>query len=105
MEATREETKRATSESVTCSVLISNTPLNTQNMLITVIRCSVAFSNTATKAIFQVLDQRLTVAKGLAKKLTASVSAERLSQMISTLPRGTAFVISENIGKIVSRVS
>ena len=61
----------------------------------------VAFANTATKIIFQVADDKSTVSRQLYRKISNTHSFADIFQLITKLPRGCAYVVSENIGHIV----
>jgi DNA phosphorothioation-dependent restriction protein DptH len=61
----------------------------------------VAFANTATKLIFQVSDERSTVSRQIAKKVGESHSVAEISQLITRLPRGCAYFLTENVGRVV----
>ena len=62
---------------------------------------SVAFANTATKIIFQVGDERSTISRQLHRKIKNAHSFGEIYQLITKLPRGCAYVVSENIGRVV----
>ena len=61
---------------------------------------SVAFSNTATKLIFQVTDEDSKISRQISRKLRDGHSFEEIRQTITKLPRGVAYVVSENLGYI-----
>jgi DNA phosphorothioation-dependent restriction protein DptH len=61
----------------------------------------VAFANTATKIVFQVGDERSTISRQLHRKVKNAHSFGDIYQLITKLPRGCAYVVSENIGRIV----
>lgn len=61
----------------------------------------VAFANTATKLVFQVSDERSTVARQVARKVDGSHSFIEISQLITRLPRGCAYLVTENTGRVV----
>jgi DNA phosphorothioation-dependent restriction protein DptH len=61
----------------------------------------VAFANTATKMVFQVGDDRRAVSRQLARKVTNSHSIAEVAALITRLPRGWVYFISENIGRVV----
>lgn len=61
----------------------------------------VAISNTATKLIFQNHDERHKLSKALAKKCRNISNYKKISDIITTLDRGDAFMLNENIGRIV----
>ena len=62
---------------------------------------AVAFGNTATKLVFQVSDERSAISRQLAKKVAGSHTFLEISQLITRLPRGTAFFLTENSGRVV----
>jgi DNA phosphorothioation-dependent restriction protein DptH len=62
---------------------------------------SVAFANTATKMVFQVGDDKSVVSRRLARKVVNSHSFAEIAEVITRLPRGWAYFISENIGRVV----
>jgi DNA phosphorothioation-dependent restriction protein DptH len=66
---------------------------------------AVAFANTATKIVFQVGDERSTISRQLHRKIKNSHSFGEIYQVITKLPRGWAYVVTENIGKVVSITS
>jgi DNA phosphorothioation-dependent restriction protein DptH len=61
----------------------------------------VAFANTATKIVFQVGDERSTISRQLHRKIKSAHSFGEIYQVITKLPRGCAYVVSENIGRVV----
>ena len=61
---------------------------------------SVAFSNTATKLIFQVADEDSKISRQISRKLRGGHSFEEIRQTITKLPRGVAYIVSENTGYI-----
>lgn len=61
----------------------------------------VAISNTATKLIFQNHDERHKLSKALSKKCKNISDHKKISEIITTLDRGNAFMLNENIGRIV----
>lgn len=61
----------------------------------------VAFANTATKLVFQVSDERSAVSRRVAKKVAGSHSFVEISQLITRLPRGCAYLLTENTGRVV----
>ena len=61
---------------------------------------SVAFSNTATKMIFQVADEDSKISRQISRKLRGGHSFEEIRNTITKLPRGISYVVSENIGYI-----
>jgi hypothetical protein len=60
-----------------------------------------AFGNTATKIVFQVGDERSTISRQLHRKIKNSHSFGDVYQLITKLPRGCAYVVSENVGRVV----
>ena len=62
---------------------------------------SVAFSNTATKLIFQVGDEESKISRQIYRKLRGGHSFEEIREIITKLPRGAAYVVSENMGRII----
>jgi DNA phosphorothioation-dependent restriction protein DptH len=62
---------------------------------------SIAFSNTATKLIFQIGDEKSTVTKQLFKKLKTPMSFLELHRIITTLDRGWAFALTHNAGSVI----
>ncbi|MCU1284054.1 MAG: putative ATPase [Acidobacteriales bacterium] len=62
---------------------------------------SIAFSNTATKLVFQVSDEKSQVAKQLYKKLKTPLSFLQLYKTITTLDRGCAFALTHNTGNVI----
>jgi DNA phosphorothioation-dependent restriction protein DptH len=61
-----------------------------------------AFSNSASKLIFQTSDPTLKVSKLLASKCSNYSSPEEIKQVISVLPQGRAFFITKNRGHVVT---
>jgi DNA phosphorothioation-dependent restriction protein DptH len=62
---------------------------------------SVAFANTATKMVFQVGDAKGTVSRQLARKVANSHSFAEIATLITKLPRGWAYFVSDNVGRVV----
>ena len=62
---------------------------------------AVAFANTATKIVFQVADERSMISRQLHRKVRNAQSFVGIYEIITKLPRGTAYVVSENIGREV----
>ncbi len=62
---------------------------------------SVAFANTATKIVFQVGDERSTISRQLHRKIKNAHSFGEIYQLITKLPRGWAYVVTENVGRVV----
>lgn len=65
----------------------------------------VAFANTATKLVFQVSDERSAVSRHVAKKVAGSHSFVEISQLITRLPRGCAYFLTDNTGRVVRVLS
>lgn len=63
------------------------------------------YSNTATKLVFQVLDDTKKVSKRLALKCKNFSNPNRVLETISKLPRGRAFFVTQNVGSIVDVLS
>jgi DNA phosphorothioation-dependent restriction protein DptH len=61
----------------------------------------VAFANTATKIVFQVGDERSTISRQLHRKIKNAHSFGEIYQLITKLPRGLAYVVTENVGRVV----
>jgi DNA phosphorothioation-dependent restriction protein DptH len=64
----------------------------------------VAFANTATKIVFQVSDDRRVISRQLCRKTRNPDLGPSAGELITKLPRGSAYVVTENIGRVV-RVS
>jgi DNA phosphorothioation-dependent restriction protein DptH len=62
---------------------------------------SVAFANTATKMVFQVGDDKSAVSRQLARKVVNSYSFAEIAELITRLPRGWTYFVSENVGRVV----
>src|SRR6266404_643714 len=62
----------------------------------------VAFSNSASKLVFQTSDPTLKVSKLLSSKCSNYSSPEEIRQVISVLPQGRAFFITKNRGHVVT---
>jgi hypothetical protein len=65
----------------------------------------VAFANTATKIVFQVGDERSTISRQLHRKIKNTHSFGDIYQLITKLPRGCAYVVSENVGRVTKVVN
>lgn len=63
---------------------------------------SAAFANTATKIVFQVGDEGSTITRQLYRKVKNAHSFGEIYQLITKLPRGWAYVVTENLGRVVS---
>ncbi len=61
---------------------------------------SVAFANTATKLVFQVGDSKGAISRQLYRKVRSASTVSEISDVITKLPRGHAYVVSENVGRI-----
>jgi DNA phosphorothioation-dependent restriction protein DptH len=61
-----------------------------------------AFSNSASKLVFQTSDPTLKVSKRLATKCSNYSSPEDIREVISVLPQGRAFFITKNRGHVVA---
>ena len=61
----------------------------------------VAFANTATKTVFQIGDDKSAISRQLARKVMNSYSFAETAELITRLPRGWAYFISENVGRVV----
>lgn len=61
----------------------------------------VAVANTATKIIFQNPDEKQYLSKALAKKCKNLKSHHEIDNIISVLNRGQAFILSENVGRVL----
>jgi DNA phosphorothioation-dependent restriction protein DptH len=61
----------------------------------------VAFANTATKIVFQVGDERSKISRQLHRKIRNAHSFAELYQIITKLPRGWSYIVTENIGRVV----
>jgi DNA phosphorothioation-dependent restriction protein DptH len=62
----------------------------------------VAFSNTATKIVFQVGDEGGNISRQLFRKVKNNHSFNQIYQVITKLPRGHAYVVTDNRGGVVS---
>jgi hypothetical protein len=60
----------------------------------------VAFANTATKVVFQVGDEKSNVSRQVYRKIRNAHSFAEIFELITKLPRGWAYVVSENIGRV-----
>jgi DNA phosphorothioation-dependent restriction protein DptH len=61
-----------------------------------------AFSNSASKLVFQTSDPTLKVSKRLSSKCSNYSSSEDIKEVISVLPQGRAFFITKNRGHVVA---
>ncbi len=66
---------------------------------------AVAFANTATKIVFQVGDQSGQVSRQLHRKIKNGHSQEYIARAIGTLPRGSAYVVIANAGRVTRMLS
>ena len=60
----------------------------------------VAFSNTATKIVFQIGDDRSTVSRQLHRKIKNTHTFSEVHEIVTKLPRGWAYVVSDNLGRV-----
>ena len=60
-----------------------------------------AFSNTATKIVFQVGDDRSVISRQLHRKVRNAHSFMEIFELVTKLPRGSAYTVSENVGRVV----
>ena len=61
---------------------------------------SVAFANTATKLVFQVGDDKSSVSRQLHRKIRNAHSFSDIYEIVTKLPRGWAYVVTENEGRV-----
>jgi DNA phosphorothioation-dependent restriction protein DptH len=66
---------------------------------------SVAFANTATKIVFQIADQSGHVSRQLHRKIKNGHSHEYIARALGTLPRGSAYVVMANAGRVTRMLS
>jgi DNA phosphorothioation-dependent restriction protein DptH len=66
---------------------------------------TVAFANTATKIVFQVSDDRRVISRQLYRKAKNLVEEADVADLITKLPRGAAYVVTENTGTVVEIAS
>lgn len=66
---------------------------------------SVAFTNTATKIVFQIADQSGNVSRQLHRKVKNGHSYEYIAKALGTLPRGSAYVVMANTGRVIKLLS
>jgi DNA phosphorothioation-dependent restriction protein DptH len=62
---------------------------------------SVAYTNTATKLAFHLFDDSGRVVKQLRRRAQEGMSVEQLAKTMSSLPRGSAYVVSSDGGAVV----
>jgi hypothetical protein len=60
----------------------------------------VAFANTATKIVFQIADQTGQVSRQLHRKIKNGHSYDYIARTLGTLPRGSAYVVMANAGRV-----
>lgn len=65
---------------------------------------AVAFANTATKIVFQITDDRSVVSRNIHRKIR-NHSFSEVFETITRLPRGCAYVVTENLGHTVKIAS
>jgi DNA phosphorothioation-dependent restriction protein DptH len=65
----------------------------------------IAFANTATKLVFQIGDERSVVSRQLFRKVRNAQSFADIYELITRLPRGVAYVVTNNFGKLVTITS
>lgn len=61
-----------------------------------------AFSNTATKCIFQINDERMQIARLISRKARNSLNLPVVGATLSKLPRGHAFCVIDNLASVIS---
>jgi DNA phosphorothioation-dependent restriction protein DptH len=66
---------------------------------------SVAFANSATKLIFQVGDENSSISRQIHRKIRNAHSFNDIYEIVTKLPRGWAYVVTENVGRVVSVTS
>jgi Helicase HerA, central domain len=66
---------------------------------------AVAFANTATKIVFQIADQSGQVSRQLHRKIRNGHSHDYIARALGTLPRGSAYVVMANAGRITRMLS
>jgi hypothetical protein len=65
----------------------------------------VAFTNTATKIVFQIADQSGAVARHLQRKVKNGHSYDYIAKTLGTLPRGSAYIVMANAGRVTRLLS
>ena len=60
----------------------------------------VAFANTATKVVFQIGDERNVVSRQLHRKIKNSHSFAAIHEIVTKLPRGWSYTITDNVGRV-----
>ncbi len=66
---------------------------------------AVAFANTATKIVFQIADQTGHVSRQLHRKVKNGHSYDYIASTLGTLPRGSAYVVIANAGRVTQLLS
>jgi DNA phosphorothioation-dependent restriction protein DptH len=66
---------------------------------------AVAFTNTATKIVFQIADQTGSVSRQLHRKVKNGHSYDYIANTLGTLPRGSAYVVMANAGRVTRLLS
>jgi hypothetical protein len=66
---------------------------------------AIAFANTATKLVFQVDDDHSFISRQLFRKVRNSHTLNEIHEAITKLPRGFAYLVSENMGRVVEIAS
>jgi len=66
---------------------------------------SVAFANSATKLVFQVGDENSSVSRQIHRKIRNAHSFNDIYEIVTKLPRGCAYVVTENLGRVASVAS
>ena len=66
---------------------------------------AVAFSNTATKIVFQIADIGGQVSRQLHRKIRNEHSRDYIASVLGTLPRGSAYVVADNVGCVTKMFS
>ena len=64
-----------------------------------------AFTNTATKIVFQIADQSGAVARHLQRKVKNGHSYDYIAKTLGTLPRGSAYIVMANAGRVTRLLS
>jgi DNA phosphorothioation-dependent restriction protein DptH len=65
----------------------------------------VAFTNSATKIVFQIADPSGQVSRQLHRKVRNKHSRDYIASVLGTLPRGSAYVVINNIGCVTKMLS
>ncbi len=60
----------------------------------------VAFANTATKLVFQIGDEKSVVSRQLHRKIRNAHSFSDIYALITKLPRGCAYMVTDNVGRV-----